>query len=195
MKLSGSVKYQKTYLYTIYLSPKDHEEELIRIFGNRWNKGKRCFNAGEENYKSEISNIIPGTIYIVVHEKNTQDYGSASVDVRDLCFKDDAQAWLWGLCRHGIKTSDISPIKVLFDVIGQYILQTFKKKYIYLSPEPGEGIEKLKSIYTKYGFVEAYCPIYNQYAMRKKISLNKKLVSFSKTRSRRPRGRTRSKQM
>jgi len=187
MKLTGSVKYQKTYLYTIYLSPKEDREEIVRIFGNRWQNGKRCLGVDEEATKNEIDNTS-GSVYIVVHEKNTEDYATASMNVEDLCFKKNyAQAWIWQLCRHGEKTSVISPVKVLFEIVGQFVLQKFKNRYLYLNPQPGEGIEKLKGIYQKYGFTETYCPEYDLYTMRKKISLNKRLVSFSKVKTKKRR--------
>ena len=177
MKISGSVKYQKTYLYTIYLSPEEHREEIVRIFGNRWNNEKRCFNMGEKDIENDINRLY---IFIVVHEKNTEDYASSYMSIEDRCFREDrAQVWIWALCRHGVKSSIVSPVKVLFDVVGQYALQKLKKNYLYLFPEPGEGIEKLKSVYRNYGFSETYCPYAQEYAMAKKIKRNK--ISFSKT--------------
>jgi len=183
MKIKGSVKIEKTYLYTIYLNPSEDRDEIIRIFGNRWQNGKKCLGVTEEYTKNAIDDNTHNTAYIVVHEKNTEDYATASMTVQDICFKDAPEVWIWELCRHGTKTSIISPVKVLFDIVGQFVLQRFKKKYLYLNPQPGEGFEKLKSIYQKYGFSETYCPEYQYYTMRKKISLNKNFVSFSKSRT------------
>ena len=179
MKLTGFVKYQKIYLYTVYLSPQDHREEIVRIFGNRWHNEKRCFNMSEKDVENDINRLY---IFIVVHEKNTQDYASSYMSIEDRCFhKDTAQAWIWALCRHGTKSSILSPVKVMFDVIGQFVLQRLKKNYLYLFPEPGEGIEKLKNIYRNYGFSETYCPDAKEYTMSKKITLNRK-ISFLKAR-------------
>jgi hypothetical protein len=181
MKLSGSIKYQKTYLYTIYISPEEHRDEIVRIFGNRWNNGKKCFGMNEKDVEYSINRL---SIYIVVHEKNTNDYASSYMTIEDRCFhKDKAQVWIWALCRHGEKSSVISPVKVMFDVIGEFVLQKLNKNYLYLFPEPGEGIEKLKSIYRNYGFVETYCPDAREYAMAKK------LVPISKTRTHKRRTR------
>jgi hypothetical protein len=180
-KITGEIKYKKVYLYSIYSFPlKEYRDEAIKLFDNRWRNGERCFGV-DENYAKEIMDGNYSSYFIIVHEKNTEDYASATIKIGDHCQIDDkTQAFIFNLCRHGTKTSVVSPVKVLFDVIGKHIYKS-KIKYLYLNPQPGEGINTLIDIYKKYGFRKTYCPKNKHYTMRKKITFQKKSFSNKKT--------------
>ena len=180
-KLSGEVKYKKVYSYSIYSFPLgEYREEAIQVFDNRWRNGERCFGV-DSNYAKDSMDSGRHHYFIVVNEKNTQDYASATISVKDECQIDkNPQAFIYNLCRHGTKTSVVSPVKVLFDVIGKHVLQRTKIKYLYLNPQPGEGIDVLINIYKKYGFRKAYCPKKKEYTMRRKINLKRKKTFSNK---------------
>lgn len=179
-KLTGEIKYKKIYTYCIYSFPlKEYRDEIISLLDNRWRNGKRCFDV-DENYAKEIIDGGNNSHFIIINEKNTEDYASATLGVGDYCGNKKIQAFIFNLCRYGSKTSIVSPVKVLFDVIGKHILQEYKLKikHLYLNPQPGEGIDKLIKIYKIYGFRKTDCPKNRHYTMRKKITTRKK--SFSK---------------
>lgn len=171
MKTESSIKYHdKKYLYTIYSAPLgEYREEVIHIFGNRWVNGKKCLDI-DENYSRDVIDNNFSSIFVVVHEENTEDYASASLSIKPHCFDDpETQIFVMELCRHGNKTSEISPVKILFKIVGK-IAKKLNKKYIYLNPQPGEGMNTLINIYNNYGFKKTYCPKVKYYTMRKKIS-------------------------
>ena len=171
MKTEKSLLYQnKKYLYTVYSAPLgEYRDEIIHIFGNRWLNGKKCLGIDEEYSKYIIDNGY-SSIFIVVHEENTEDYASASLSIKPRCFDDpETQIFVMELCRHGTKTSETSPVKVLFKVVEK-IAKKLDKKYIYLNPQPGEGINKLIDIYKNYGFKKTLCPLVENYTMRKRVS-------------------------
>jgi hypothetical protein len=173
MKIENSLYYHsKVYLYTVYFSPLgEYRDEVIRIFGNRWQNGKRCLGINEE-YSKYIVDNNHSSIFIIVHEKDTMDYASASLSIENRCFDEteEPQVFVMELCRHGEKTSVISPVKALFEVAEHVVKQKLNTKYLYLNPQPGEGFDRLIDIYTKYGFKKTFCPKVKYYTMRKKIS-------------------------
>ena len=181
VKYSGEIKYKTSFLYTIYSSPLDEErEEVFGIFNNRWRNGERCFGMGED-YAKHIVYSGHSSIFIVVHEKDTEDYASATINIKNHCkMNKDNQAFIMDLCRHGIKSSTLSPVNVLFDIIGQFLLQKFKIQKLYLNPQPGKGMDKLIEVYQKYGFRKAKCPGNKYFTMRKKIKKSQRKFFASK---------------
>ena len=115
-----------TFTYTIYYNPHkltdDNKNTIIRIFGNRIQKGNHCLGITEKIVRDNINNEVYDAL---IHVKNNDidDSASGALQYRAYCKKKlSKQLWISDLCRVNnspIGSPHISPIRVLLDIIEE----------------------------------------------------------------------------
>jgi hypothetical protein len=179
--ITGTIRYNDVdFSFTIYPNPHKksaaEQAELVRIFGNRIQKGTHCLGITEEMV---ADNIIKRNYDALVYVKNNtiNDSATAALQYYNWCDKNPTkrQMWIHDLCR--VNNSElsghdiISPIRILLDVVENFS----KSKGIpdnYLFVESGKpGTNKLLEIYGAYSFSQnTSCVSDDSIAMRKILS-------------------------
>jgi len=130
-KFKGTVRNQGTiYEYTLYFLPLTEDklvDEIATFFGNRVVKGESCLGITEEIVKRNIfTNNL--SAFIIVHERGTHDYASASLQLFNWCLPGDnglpnIQVFLNDLCR----TKYLPKVKTLRTLKTLKTLKTLRK--------------------------------------------------------------------
>jgi len=225
----GQKEYRdNTFTYTIYYNPHeltdDNKEKIIKLFGNRIQKGKKCLGITEKIVRDNINDkTYDALIYVKNDRIDIDDSASGALQYRNYCKKKSSkQLWISDLCRVNnspIGSPHISPIRVLLDVIEELSKENnINENYLMVDKDkPGvtdkfsergktnkqienekqkiinetikrnakqAQIDKLSSVYTKYGFkIDDTCKITKMKAMRKSFLLNKTNNSLAKNMS------------
>jgi len=178
--ISGTLSYDdQIFNYTIYPNPHKQDSKvknkLIKVFGNRIQKGHHCLGITEDIIKEYIKNE-QYTALIYLKNNNTDDSATGALQYWDWCEAGVKQLWISDLCRinNTKDRSNISPISVLFDVVKDfYIEKGITENYLMVEREK-PGTEKLLEIYGKYGFKRVdTCVLKNMIAMKKSLLSNK----------------------
>jgi hypothetical protein len=205
-----------TFTYTIYYNPHeltdDNKEKIIKLFGNRIQKGEKCLGITEKIVRDNINDKTYDALIYVKNDK-IDDTATGALQYRAYCKKNSSKKlWISDLCRVNnslIGSPHISPIRVLLDVIEElskenninenYLMvdedlprvkekfsergktnkqieleleEINKKKKIRNAKQA--QIDKLTSVYTKYGFeTDDTCKIIKMKAMKKSFLSNK----------------------
>ena len=225
--VTGHKEYRdNTFTYTIYYNPHkltdDNKEKIIKLFGNRIQKGNHCLDITEKIVRDNINKEVYDAL---IHVKNNDidDSASGALQYRAYCKKKSSkQLWISDLCRvnnSSIGSPHISPIRVLLDVIEELSKENnINENYLMVDEDlPGvttkfstrgkthnqienekrkivnetkrrnakqAQIDKLSSVYTKYGFeTDDTCKISNMKAMKKSFVSNKNNNSLAKNMS------------
>jgi hypothetical protein len=223
----GQKEYRgNTFTYTIYYNPyeltDDNKEKIIKLFGNRIQKGEKCLGITEKFVRNNIKTKNYDALIYVKNDK-IDDTATGTLQYRAYCKKNSSKKlWISDLCRVNnslIGSPHISPIRVLLDVIEElskenninenYLMvdedlprvkekfsergktnkqieleleEINKKKKIRNAKQA--QIDKLSSVYTKYGFeTDDTCKIIKMKAMKKSFLSNKTNNSLAKNMS------------
>jgi hypothetical protein len=215
--VTGHKEYRdNTFTYTIYYNPHeltdDNKEKIIKLFGNRIQKGEKCLGITEKIVRDNINDKTYDALIYVKNDK-IDDTATGALQYRAYCKKNSSKKlWISDLCRVNnspIGSPHISPICVLLDVIEElskenninenYLMvdedlprvkekfsergktnkqieleleEINKKKKIRNAKQA--QIDKLTSVYTKYGFeTDDTCKIIKMKAMKKSFLSNK----------------------
>ena len=223
----GQKEYRgSTFTYTIYYNPHeltdDNKEKIIKLFGNRIQKGEKCLGITEKIVRNNIKTKNYDALIYVKNDK-IDDTATGTLQYRDYCKKKSSkQLWISDLCRVNnspIGSPHISPIRVLLDVIEELSKENnINENYLMVDKDkPGvtdkfstrgktnkqienekqkiinetiqrnakqAQIDKLSSVYTKYGFkIDDTCKITKMKAMKKSLLSNKNNNSLAKNMS------------
>lgn len=160
--ITGTVRYEDiSFTFTIIPNPhkktEAEKDEIVRLFGNRIQKGSRCLDITEEDVRKNIENRNY-TALIYVKNDEIDDSATGSIQYWNWCDTNSSnkQLWINDLCRVNNSTisssSIVSPIRILFEVIKDFSLEK-RISTNYLMVETGKpGTAKLVEIYEKYGF-------------------------------------------
>ena len=117
-----------TFTYTIYYNPHeltdDNKQKIIKLFGNRIQKGEKCLGITEKIVRDNINDKIYDALIYVKNDKiDIDDSASGALQYRAYCKKNSSKKlWISDLCRVNnspIGSPHISPIRVLLDVIEE----------------------------------------------------------------------------
>jgi len=215
--VTGNKEYGgNTFTYTIYYNPHeltdDNKEKIIKLFGNRIQKGEKCLGITEKIVRNNIKTKNYDALIYIKNDK-IDDTATGALQYRAYCKKNSSkQLWISDLCRVNnspIGSPHISPIRVLLDVIEELSKENnINENYLMVDEdlprvkekfsERGKTnkqienekqkiinetikrnakqaqIDKLSSVYTKYGFkTDDTCKIIKMKAMKKSFLSNK----------------------
>lgn len=147
-----------TFTCTIYPNPHRHkigiQQELIKLFGNRIQKGQHCLGITEDTVKNYIENKNY-TAFIYIKNNDIDDSATCSLQYYNWYNnKIPPQLWIHDICRvnNTDRRDTISPVRVLFDVIKQFS-DNYQVTENYLLVEKDKpATDKLLEIYGNYGF-------------------------------------------
>lgn len=170
-KFQGSFHLDSTdYNYTIYLLPLTYKKnvktkitnEIASYFGNRMFKGKRCLDIGE----GDIQNYIKGqdiSAFIIVNPVGIDNVASGTLQVYNWCIPsssdiNDDDVWINDVCRVSTGANDGNPLKGLFFIMEQLVVQNLQKTniklYIENKPDKPDNARVLKPKYESLGFIK-----------------------------------------
>jgi hypothetical protein len=164
------------YEYTIYILPiktNPEMDEIVSYFGNRRFKGLICLGLDEDVIRRNIkdNNV---SAFIIVKPVGIDNIASGTIQIFDWCINPpsfssvtknqstqhvsnihDADIWINDVCRVSNYGNDKNPLKALFYIIEQLIVQNLKKTNIKLYIEPNyDNIAVLKPKYEALGFIK-----------------------------------------
>ena len=125
--VTGHKEYKdNTFTYTIYYNPHkltdDTKNTIIKLFGNRIQKGEHCLDITEKIVRNNINNEVYDAL-IHVENIDIDDSATGTLQYRAYCNKNSSKKlWISDLCRVNnslIGSPHISPIHVLLDVIEE----------------------------------------------------------------------------
>ena len=125
--VTGHKEYRdNTFTYTIYYNPHeltdDNKEKIIKLFGNRIQKGEKCLGITEKIVRNNIKTKNYDALIYIKNDK-IDDTATGALQYRAYCKKNSSkQLWISDLCRVNnspIGSPHISPIRVLLDVIEE----------------------------------------------------------------------------
>lgn len=173
------------YLLPIKKRDKKQINEIIDYFGNRQFKGSICLEVDEDAVASYIDdknvsaffmvnpvgvdNVASGTIQIFDWCINPPNFSSSSIkSTKSASTKstsnsakpqnmDEADAWINDVCRVSSSGNTGNPLKALFFLMEQLVVQNLGKTNIklYITPEP-DNVAVLKPKYESLGFIKNF---------------------------------------
>lgn len=171
MNVDGTEFEYEIYLLPILSTNPDKyviEKDLIQRLGTRTKNGKLCLDIGVDIVEKNLKNDEYSAMAFIKNKK-CNDSASGTLQYMDWCSNTEKirtngekQIWVNDLCRiTRDKKSRVSPVKALFRLLEQTIIELLGKKadYLYLMVDNKQPIQDLSkeaevliNIYKKYGF-------------------------------------------
>lgn len=167
-KFQGKFIFNSTeYVYTLYLIPiirdipKNEQNEIINYFGNRMRDGKICLDVDEDTisyylYYGYVS------AFVMVQPLGINNIASGTLQIYNRCYlsssdseeENKADVWINDVCRISDNGNEGNPLKGMFFLMEQLVVQNLGKNNIKLFIEPHEKNKSmLKPIYESHGFI------------------------------------------
>lgn len=168
-KFKGIFQIDSTnYEFTMYLLPITKQKEyneIVNYFGNRMFKGSVCLEVDETAIVDYLDNNDVSA-FIMVNPEGIDNIASGTLQIYNWCNIssaslstsqniDDADVWINDVCRVSSSGNTGTPLKALFYLMEQLVVQNLGKTNIklYIDSEP-DNVSALKPKYESLGFVK-----------------------------------------
>lgn len=151
------------YEYVFYLLPIERElpkkehNEIVKYFGNRMYKDKPCLDLNESTINGYLVNKNVSA-FLIVQPIGINNVASGTLQIADMCYLSEEapnyDIWIGDICRVSASGNEGDPLKALFFLMEQLVVQNMDKTHINLFIEREEKNKRfLEEKYKSLGFI------------------------------------------